>query len=450
MCASRSCRTGRTSPIGIFQVRSLEPAFGTAEWGFALASEFWGAGIFMDGAKLIVDFAFDVLGVHRLEARAALKNGRGNGALRKLGAVQEGVLRRSFLRNGEYLDQALWTILQDEWRGQDRLGHARHPLTLESRTFLDVRDFDFDLPAELIAQEPPTERGGSRLLSLNRATGALTHSTIAALPDLLEAGDVLVINNTRVFPARLIGRRVPSGGRVECLLIGHASGGRVGGSGASGPEVEAWRASRVRRCVSSGNTLRCEILERRFHGRRLVRLWTDDGVTVDEAVDAIGHVPLPPYIKRDDRDADRDRYQTIFARSRGSIAAPTAGLHFTPALVAACAARGVEIAEITLHVGYGTFQPVRVEHVEDHRIEPERYEIGPAAADAINAALAGRRRDRGRRHDDDAHARSRRARARRPDRRRHGSGRPVHLSWLRLSRRVRAADELSSPADRRC
>ena len=106
---------GSDTAVGIFQVRSLEPAFGTAEWGFALARESWGTGIFVDGAKLIVDFAFDELGVHRLEARAALKNGRGNGALRKLGAVQEGVLRRSFLRNGEYLDQALWTILQEEW-----------------------------------------------------------------------------------------------------------------------------------------------------------------------------------------------------------------------------------------------------------------------------------------------------------------------------------------------
>jgi RimJ/RimL family protein N-acetyltransferase len=106
---------GSDTAVGIFQVRSLEPAFGTAEWGFALARECWGTGIFVDGAKLVVDFTFDVIGVHRLEARAALKNGRGNGALRKLGAVQEGVLRRSFLRNGEYLDQALWTILQDEW-----------------------------------------------------------------------------------------------------------------------------------------------------------------------------------------------------------------------------------------------------------------------------------------------------------------------------------------------
>src|SRR5688572_29264527 len=106
---------GSDTAIGIFQVRSLEPAFGTAEWGFALAAEFWGTGIFVDGAKLMVDFAFTVLGVHRLEARSALKNGRGNGALRKLGAVQEGVLRRSFIRNGEYFDQALWTILQEEW-----------------------------------------------------------------------------------------------------------------------------------------------------------------------------------------------------------------------------------------------------------------------------------------------------------------------------------------------
>ena len=106
---------GLDSPIGIFQIRSLEPAFGTAEWGFALAAEYWGTGIFVDGARKIVDFAFEVLGTHRLEARAALRNERGNGALRKLGAMREGVLRRSFLRNGEYLDQALWTILQDEW-----------------------------------------------------------------------------------------------------------------------------------------------------------------------------------------------------------------------------------------------------------------------------------------------------------------------------------------------
>jgi S-adenosylmethionine:tRNA ribosyltransferase-isomerase len=140
------------------------------------------------------------------------------------------------------------------------------------------------------------------------------------------------------------------------------------------------------------HTVYGEILERRFFGRRLLRLWTDDGSPVDAAVDAIGHVPLPPYIKRDDRGDDRDRYQTIFAAARGSIAAPTAGLHFSPPLVAALAARGVQMAAITLHVGYGTFQPVRVEQVEDHRLEAERYEIDAAAASAIaDARREGRR-----------------------------------------------------------
>jgi S-adenosylmethionine:tRNA ribosyltransferase-isomerase len=140
------------------------------------------------------------------------------------------------------------------------------------------------------------------------------------------------------------------------------------------------------------HTLHGEILERRFFGRRLVRLWTEDGTAVDDAVDAIGHVPLPPYIKRDDRLDDRERYQTVFAQARGSIAAPTAGLHFTPSLVAALAARGVETAAITLHVGYGTFQPVRVERVEDHRLEPEHYRISARAAAAIARALDGHRR----------------------------------------------------------
>jgi S-adenosylmethionine:tRNA ribosyltransferase-isomerase len=140
------------------------------------------------------------------------------------------------------------------------------------------------------------------------------------------------------------------------------------------------------------HTLHGEVLERRFFGRRLVRLWTEDGATVDDAVDAIGHVPLPPYIKRDDRVDDRDRYQTVFAQARGSIAAPTAGLHFTPSLLAALRARGVETTAITLHVGYGTFQPVRVDRVEDHRLESESYEIGADAAAAITRARAEGRR----------------------------------------------------------
>jgi S-adenosylmethionine:tRNA ribosyltransferase-isomerase len=145
--------------------------------------------------------------------------------------------------------------------------------------------------------------------------------------------------------------------------------------------------------VFEGNyTIHGEILERRYFGRRLVRLWTADGSPLDEAVDAIGHMPLPPYIKREDRSEDRDRYQTVFASSRGSIAAPTAGLHFTPPLLTALADRGVEIADLTLHVGYGTFQPIRVERVEDHVLDAERYEISGATAAAINRARSEGRR----------------------------------------------------------
>jgi S-adenosylmethionine:tRNA ribosyltransferase-isomerase len=258
-----------------------------------------------------------------------------------------------------------------------------------------VRDFDFDLPRELIAQEPPPERGAARLLHLDRASGRITHTHVTALPALVRAGDLIVVNNTRVFPARLLGRRVPSGGSVECLLIA-----RMGADPGPTPG-ECWEAlvhpgqklkPGARVIFEGAHTLHAEVLERRFFGRRLVRLWTGDGATVDEAVDAIGHVPLPPYIRRDDRPDDRERYQTVFARARGSVAAPTAGLHFTPALAASLRAHGAQLAEITLHVGYGTFQPVRVERVEAHRLEAEQYEIGAAAAAAIGAALGEGRR----------------------------------------------------------
>jgi len=275
---------------------------------------------------------------------------------------------------------------------------------------MDLREFDFDLPPELVAQEPAAERGGSRLLVVDRASGVLTHSRVAALPEFLRTGDLLVVNNTRVFPARLLGHRVPSGGAVECLLVrpvsqtGSQTVSQMGSQTVCDPicgTAHVWEAlvhpgQKLKpgaRVVFEGiHTLHGEILERRFFGRRLVRLWTEDGSSVDAAVDAIGHMPLPPYIKRDDRPDDRDRYQTIFAQARGSIAAPTAGLHFTPALTAALAARGIETAEITLHVGYGTFQPVRVERVEDHRMESERYEISDAAAAAIGRARAEGRR----------------------------------------------------------
>lgn len=253
---------------------------------------------------------------------------------------------------------------------------------------MDVSQFDFDLPRELIAQEPAPDRSRARLLNLNRRTGAIVHSSIAALPDFLNAGDLVVVNNTRVFPARLLGRRVPSGGAVECLLIGRL-------------HDDVWEAlmhpgQKLRpgaRTIFEGpRLLHGEVLERRFYGRRVIRLWTPDGSPVDEAVDAIGHVPLPPYIRRSDSPADRERYQTMFARARGSVAAPTAGLHFTRELTSAVERRGAAIVEITLHVGYGTFQPVRVPRVEDHRVEAERFEIGEAAAAAINRTLDEGRR----------------------------------------------------------
>jgi S-adenosylmethionine:tRNA ribosyltransferase-isomerase len=260
---------------------------------------------------------------------------------------------------------------------------------------MDVRDFAFDLPPELIAQEPPAVRGSSRLLHLNRQTGVRTHTTVEQLPDYLDAGDVVVLNNTKVFPARLLGRRDSSGGAVECLLVKRLS--------AAEASEEVWEALMhpgqklapgARVVFETGGTERLhgEVLERHFHGRRSIRLWTTTDASVRDAVDAIGHVPLPPYIKRADRDEDRNRYQTVFARERGSIAAPTAGLHFTPQILEDVRARGVHVVELTLHVGYGTFQPVRTDHVEDHRLESEQYELPLATVTAIEGARANGKR----------------------------------------------------------
>jgi S-adenosylmethionine:tRNA ribosyltransferase-isomerase len=258
---------------------------------------------------------------------------------------------------------------------------------------MDVRDFDFDLPPELIAQEPAAERSTARLLLLSRATGSVTHTTIAALPDILRAGDLLVVNNTRVFPARLMGRRVPSGGEVECLLTARASAAPEGGELWTALMHPGQKLKPGARVVFEGSrTIHGEVVERQFHGRRLIRLWTADGSSLEAAIDAIGHVPLPPYIKREDCAADRDRYQTVFARHRGSVAAPTAGFHFTPALLDALARRGIERAEITLHVGYGTFQPVRSSRVEDHRMHAESFAIEQPAASAIQRARRDGRR----------------------------------------------------------
>ncbi len=264
-----------------------------------------------------------------------------------------------------------------------------------------VRDFDFQLPPELIAQEPPPERGGARLLHMTRASGAISHARVPELPRLLRAGDVLVVNDTRVFPARLLGHRTPSGGAVECLLIGQVApdGGPVGEAPRGAEQwwdalVHPGQKLKPGACVRFGGAMDLcgEILERRGFGRRLVRLWTAGGGPIDEAIEAIGHVPLPPYVKRPDSPSDRERYQTVFAERSGSVAAPTAGLHFSASLIAALQAAGVTLVPVTLHVGYGTFQPIRVDVVEEHVIETERYAISVATAAAIATARREGRR----------------------------------------------------------
>jgi len=259
---------------------------------------------------------------------------------------------------------------------------------------MNVSDFNFDLPAELIAQAPAPERGGSRLLVLDRKTGRIEHSRVDRLAEFLREGDLLVVNDTRVFPARLLGVRVPSGGAVECLLLANLANDEKAEARWDALVHPGQKLQPGAEVMFQGpkHVLRGEILDRHFHGRRTIRLWTEDGAPVDEAIEGIGHMPLPPYIKRQDTPDDRERYQTVYARERGSIAAPTAGLHFTPELLDTLAKRGVQRTAITLHVGYGTFQPIRVERVEAHTLDAERFSISEAAAEAINLARREGRR----------------------------------------------------------
>jgi S-adenosylmethionine:tRNA ribosyltransferase-isomerase len=252
-----------------------------------------------------------------------------------------------------------------------------------------VADFDFDLPPELIAQHPAPERAASRLMVVDRATGGIAHARASDLPDLLVPGDLLVVNDTRVFPARLLGHRDPSGGQVECLLLRRLDEHRWDALVHPGQKLRAGRRVRFER---GGIVLEAEILEERTFGRRTIRLRRPDRKDVNAAIDALGEVPLPPYIRREATPQDRERYQTVYARTRGSVAAPTAGLHLDEQTLARLETRRIERAAITLHVGYGTFQPVRSTEVEEHRIDPEPYEIGTDPAARIAGALAAGRR----------------------------------------------------------
>jgi S-adenosylmethionine:tRNA ribosyltransferase-isomerase len=288
-----------------------------------------------------------------------------------------------------------------------------------------VSDFQYDLPPDRIAQEPLPDRAGSRLLHLNRPSlnrlsndrlGSWQDRSFREFPDLLRSDDLLVLNNTRVFPARLYGHRSgqraqPASphnpavrdflrGRIEVLLTRQVADnpneweclvrpGRKIGIGEKlyfdGPPISS---------PGAPPELEAEVIERGSFGERHIRFAPVDDFFV--RIERIGHVPLPPYIHREDdredRAADRDRYQTVYAQTRGSVAAPTAGLHFTPEILEQIRARRIEIAEITLHAGLGTFQPVRVERVEDHKLHREWYEISMEAARAINLAKAENRR----------------------------------------------------------
>jgi S-adenosylmethionine:tRNA ribosyltransferase-isomerase len=265
---------------------------------------------------------------------------------------------------------------------------------------MNISEFDFEIPDELIAQEPPAERGTSRLLVLDRASGRVEHSTFMQLGQYLRTGDLLVVNNTQVIPARLLGTRVPSGGSVECLLIRRLADTHIGSD--SVENAQFWEALmhpgqklKVGARVSferDGGRLHGEVLARHFHGRRTIRLWSDQDAPIDQLIDRIGHVPLPPYIKREDQVSDRDRYQAVYARHRGAVAAPTAGLHFTADLLDELSKNGIQRTEVTLHVGYGTFKPVRVERVEDHVVDAERYVVSATAAAALTRARRDGRR----------------------------------------------------------
>jgi S-adenosylmethionine:tRNA ribosyltransferase-isomerase len=272
-----------------------------------------------------------------------------------------------------------------------------------------VSDFNFYLPDDLIAQEPLAARDSSRMLHLLR-TGDYSDRLFRDLPDLLQPGDVMVFNNTRVFPARLYGR--PEGARVQTISPKNPSArdslhGRIEVllTRQLTTDPNDWECLvRPGRKIGVGerllfgdghhDDLQAEILARAKFGERRIRFQpisqsSDDFFAV---LDRIGHVPLPPYIARPDSPRDRERYQTVYAQPRGSVAAPTAGLHFTPEILDRIRRRGVETVEITLHVGLGTFQPVRVERVEDHQIHSERYSISSEAAATINHALRTSRR----------------------------------------------------------
>ncbi len=249
------------------------------------------------------------------------------------------------------------------------------------RDYMKTSDFYFDLPDELIARYPMAERSASRLLCLNGASGEMAHNTFKDLASMLEPGDLLVFNNTRVIPARLFGEKL-SGGKLEALIE------RVTG------EHEALAHLRSSRSPKPGTRILLGGVEVEVVGREgaLFQLRFLDERPLLSILDEVGHMPLPPYMERDDAEEDRERYQTVYAEKPGAVAAPTAGLHFDEPLLQVLKEKGVNFAYVTLHVGAGTFQPVKVDNIHDHEMHAEYIEVSEDVVDAVNATRAAGKR----------------------------------------------------------
>ncbi|MCP3145162.1 tRNA preQ1(34) S-adenosylmethionine ribosyltransferase-isomerase QueA [Pyxidicoccus xibeiensis] len=263
-----------------------------------------------------------------------------------------------------------------------------------------LSDYDFALPDAQIAQAPLAARDASRLMTVSRATGARAHRRFTELPELLMPGDLLVLNDARVIPARLLGQKAGTGGRVELLVVRPAASTTLTSAALGGaPESLDWiclgQASKglkpAQRLTFAGG-LEAEVLEALGGGEYRVRFSAPSGASLASLLEAAGRLPLPPYITREPDAADAERYQTVYARASGAVAAPTAGLHFTEALFSALEARGVRRAHVTLDVGPGTFLPVREDDLDKHHMHPERYTVPEATAREVNAARAEGRR----------------------------------------------------------
>lgn len=250
---------------------------------------------------------------------------------------------------------------------------------------MHLDDFDFYLPAELIAQNALPAREASRMLTLDRRLESFSDNIFSGLPELLRGDDIIVLNNTRVFPARLYGM-TDTGASVEVFLVQALSANRW--------ETLARPAKRLSpgKYIDLGGGLSGKVIDRTGEGRVVVEFTGDRDL--DSLIDKVGTTPLPPYIKRERTavDSDRERYQTVYAKNRGSIAAPTAGLHFTEDILDDLRSKGIDIVELTLHVGYGTFEPVRTAELSHHTVSSEEYEISEESCDLLNSALADGRR----------------------------------------------------------